>query len=44
MQIFFLPTYLPYLFSDCYRKQTIYFLRPNENLNNGNNNNNNNKN
>ena len=25
----FLPTYLPYFFSDRYRKQTIYFFRPN---------------
>ena len=25
-KIFFLPTYLPYFFSDCYRKQTIFFL------------------
>ena len=23
-----LPTYLPYFFSDAYRKQTIYFFRP----------------
>ena len=26
---FFLQTYLPYFFSDRYRKQTIYFFRPN---------------
>ena len=25
----FLPTYLPYFFSDRYRKQTISFFRPN---------------
>ena len=25
-----LPTYLPYFFSDRYRKQTISFFRPNE--------------
>ena len=24
----FLPTYLPYFFSERYRKQTIYFFRP----------------
>ena len=26
MKNLFLPTYLPYFFSDCYRKQTISFL------------------
>ena len=26
--LFFLPTYLPYFFSDRYRKQTISFFRP----------------
>ena len=48
-KIFFLPpTYLPYFFSDRYRKQTVYFFRPNENNyniiieNNKNDNNNNN--
>ena len=25
---FFVPTYLPFCFSDCYRKQTISFFRP----------------
>ena len=25
---FFLPTYLPYFFMDCYRKKTISFFRP----------------
>ena len=27
---YFLLTYLPYFFSDRYRKQTIYFFRPYE--------------
>ena len=27
-----LPTYLPYFFSDCYRKQTISFFRPKLNV------------
>ena len=32
---YFLPTYLPYFFSDRYRKQTISFFRPNQHFTKG---------